>query len=353
MTKSKRKKLRYSKFADQINLDDFYLAVGFDPIETRGAEDRGHCLDFFGLHTHGDTTGKLSFNREKRVWGCWVCGGGSLLDFAMHAKNLDSEEATHWIHQFAEGESKSEVTGGLRARIWAEKEKDEPLPFFNPNVLDRWEHYHPWFAERGISETTAEVYRLRYNPDAVKRPPAGKEDEDMFVSPAVILPHFWKGQLVGWQTRWLDERPKWVPKYTNTSSFPAATTIFNYDRTLLAKSKVVIVESVPTVLWLESIGVPAVATFGDSVSEKQMQYLRRYEQGVIISADADKASLKWRDELTEYLGRRIQVLHCPLVDEVGTKLDLADLAPDGETIVKRLIDEAARPIRNKVTKLGV
>lgn len=351
---AKQKKLRYSRFANRIDMDEFYAAVGFDPIDERADEDTGYCLDLFGLHTHGDTTGKLSFNRDKRVYNCWVCGGGSLLDFAMNVKHLDAEAATKWLYQFVDGdETNEEASNRWREKLYVEKGEAAPLPYFNEHVLDKWEPYHPWFATRGISKETAKVYKLRYNPEGVKRPPPAKAElgEETFVAPCIILPHYWTGKLVGWQQRWLvddQDRPKWVGKYVNTPDFPKEYTLFNYDRAKTAQTEVVLVESITTCLWLESIGIPAVCTFGDSANEEQLRYLRKFQNGVIIAADADKPSLKWRGQVTRYLERYVPVLWCPLVGEIDSKYDLGDLAPDGEEAVYELLNESTTPLEMKL-----
>jgi hypothetical protein len=116
-----------------------------------------------------------------------------------------------------------------------------------------------------------------------------------------------------------------------------------------AKCEVVIVESVTTCLWLESLGVPSVCTFGDHANDEQLRYLRQFQNGVIISADADKPSLKWRGQMTRYLERYIPVLHAPLVGEVGSKLDLGDLAPDEGDEVYALLADSHSPLEQKVS----
>lgn len=340
-----KKKLKYSRFSDRINMEAFYNAVNFDPTSSTRDEDTGYCSDMFGLHTHGDTTGKLSFNHEKKVYNCWVCGGGTLLDYAMNYNSMDGEDATHWLYQFVEGEESDEDSAlRWKQKLWAQKGEPLPLPYFNEHVLSKWEEYHPWMRRRGINRYVAKEYKLRYNKQAMKRAPKGKEDEGAYVSPVIVFPHFWQGKLVGWQQRWMkDDRPKWVPKYTNTPDFPKEETIFNYDRAQRTEFEVVVVESVPTVLFLESCGVPAVCTFGDSVSDEQLRLLRAFQGGVIISADADKASLKWRATMTDYLERFIPVLHCPLVDKEGTKRDLGDLAPN-EQAVYDILERSHTPL---------
>ncbi len=327
-----KKTYRYSNFVDLLDVDSVEEAIGFEPLTQTGEEDTGYCPDFWGLHTNGDTTGKFSINREKRVYNCWVCGGGSFLDLAMHTQNLDQEAAEEWLHQFVEGElDDDQIKDRLKQRLYREaKGEKAPLPFFNERVLDRWlTTDHPWLEERGITEEVAREYRLGFNPEAMKRPPKkGKyEDEEPYVGPAIVLPHFFGGKLVGWQHRWLDDdRPEFVKKYTNTSDFPKDETIFNYDAALRAQQHpVVVVESVPSVLFIESCGIPAVALFGGTITDTQKKLLRRFHQGVLIGADNDKAGIKSRAVLTRYLKDFIPVEWAPLVGEEGSKDDLGDL----------------------------
>lgn len=356
-------KLRYADFVDRIDIDAFESAIGFDPVEQDGDEDRGHCIDIWGLHAHGDTTGKFSINREKKVYGCWVCGGGSLLSLAMEFNDFDAEEATDWIHQFArEGQTDEEFKGEIDRLLADPEEQVEVIPYFNERVLGKWEivpHHgvsvgRRWLRKSGISDPIVKRYRIGFNEEHMRRPPKNKrEDEDPYVGPAVILPHWWRGRLVGWQERWLDpdeDRPQWTPKYTNTPGFPRRTTLYNFDACEKTRRvKPVVVESVKTCLMLESLGIPSLATFGSNVTEEQLKLMRTFTQGVILSADNDKpkqpgakaAGLKWRDNLTNYLEPYIDVLHVPLVQR--EKGDLGDLWPR-EDLIHDYIDRAYEPL---------
>jgi hypothetical protein len=116
-------------------------------------------------------------------------------------------------------------------------------------VLDKWEYAYDWGEEHGINSGTIERYGVRYAKEMVKPSPAkGKfaEDED-YVGPALVVPHWWNGRLVGWQSRWFEEdRPKWVSKWTNTTDFPAQETLYGWD--LLPRTKsIMVVESAKTV----------------------------------------------------------------------------------------------------------
>lgn len=339
------KRPRYSRFADRIDVDAFEDAIGFDVVSQTRTEDTGYCFDMFGLHAHGDTTGKFSINREKRVYNCWVCGGGSLLDLTMSLNDMDSEQATEWLLQFVEGELTPDESGSRLLDKLHERNHEEkkPLPIFNPHVLDRYDQegdlLFEWAAGRGISLPVIDEYRIKYNAQAMKRPPLKPkyQDEDLYVGPAILLPHFFKGNLVGWQYRWLDDdRPEWVKKYTNTVDFPKDETLYNYDHAKRQQHPVFVNESVPTALFLESAGLPAVSTFGGTVTEDQKKLLRTFQQGVILAADNDKAGIKSRDELTEYLVQFIPVEHAPLVGEENSKDDLNDLAPDYEALYDHL-----------------
>lgn len=340
-------KLRYSEIVDQIDVDAFEAAIGFEPIEYRNDNDIGHCPDPWGLHQHGDTTGKFAIHREKKVYNCWVCGGGSLLSLAMEIFNLDVDGATEWMRGYTEEHdhrTDGEFVDYYLGLLEDTERRVATLPYFNEHVLDRFDGPLDWFHTRGISDAVIERYHLRYGevvmkPAPVKQSGDGlvKIDEDYYGA-AAIFPHYWKDRLVGWQHRWMDwdeehtNTPKWLAKYTNTTDFPKNDTIFNYEHVLkrAGPAPVVVIESVPTSLFLESWDIPSVATFGSSVSDTQLRLLRRFQQGVILSHDNDQAQKggagkKWLNTLTKYLEPYIPVQHLPPVsDKPGA--DLGDLA---------------------------
>lgn len=347
---SQQNKLRYEDFWDEINVDLFEEAIGWSPEHTHNDNDVGFCV-FPENHSHGDTTGKFAIERNMRVYNCWACGGGSLLSLAMELKDLDVDEATQWLYQFCEVDARSDaefVDDFLDAFRDAEK-RIATLPYFNERVLDRFDQPVPadWLIERGISAEVATEYGVRYS-ESIRRPsPTGgyyAEAPD-YCGPGIILPHYWQGRLVGWQTRWLDDehRPEWLPKYTMTSDFPKETTIYGWDQVQTSEA-IIVVESVPTVLFLRTYGYNAVATFGSNVNDAQMRLLRRFPQ-VVLAADNDKpskesgtpAGIKWRRALTDYLKNYTQVMWVPLVGRKGSNDDLGDLVK--ERLPQRALDD--------------
>ena len=88
---------KYSEIIKDLDIDEFENAIGFEPNgQTDQGEDWGHCPDPWSLHKHGDRTGKFSINRDKKVFNCFVCGGGTLLSLAMAIR--DCEEDLSLIH---------------------------------------------------------------------------------------------------------------------------------------------------------------------------------------------------------------------------------------------------------------
>jgi DNA primase len=326
-------KLRYSTLVASLDIDALEEALDFEPVDRIGDEDRGHCILPWGLHKHGDTTGKFSINRDKKVFNCWVCGGGNLLSLVMAVEDLDESKALEWLAQFArsEGQTTEAFVFEINSILQPEdKTYEHVLPYYNARILDRWlAPDHPWFVDRGVSKETAKHYCLGFD-QMHRKVELGK---DPYHGEAIILPHFWQGRLVGWQERWLtDDRPKWVGKYTNTGDFPRRETLFNYDRCVERAAIPVVVESVTTALFLESNGVPAVATFGASVTTDQWKRLRVFQKGVAIAPDNDEAGVEYlakaEKELEPYVP--LYFIHPP----DGEGADLGDLAKEPETVLK-------------------
>lgn len=326
------KKLKYSEFSDRIDIDAFEEAIGFNVESRDGDNDIGFCL-FPENHSHGDTTGKFAIEREEKIYNCWVCGGGSLLSLTMELYDLDVDEATTFLHQFT-GDTRDDgdFLDDFLASFDDAERRVMTLPYFNKRVLDNFNEPIPdwWLEEKCIFRDTAERYGVRYSSEATRRSPNGGRyaDDPDYIGPAIIFPLFWYGRLVGWQSRWLDDdRPEWIPKYTNTGDFPKESTIYGWDQIQWHANhggSVIVVESAPTVLFLESIGQASVGTFGSSVTDPQMRLLRRLPS-VILGRDNDSAGIKWEKTLTEYLKRYSEVKVLPPVER-GPGSDLGDLA---------------------------
>lgn len=344
-------KQRYKEFVDKLDIDAVESAIGFEPTERLGENDVGHCPDVWGLHKHGDTTGKFAIHRGKKVYNCWVCGGGSLLSLVMEMNNWDIDEATVWLYQFAHGDTRTdaEFVNEYLTLLEDIKRRTKMMPYFNERVLEKFKDDTEWFQTRGISANVIAEYNLRYaevamKPAPIRQRPEGPEkiDEDYY-GPAAIFPHYWRGKLVGWQNRWINDpdTPKWLAKYTNTTDFPKSDTIFNYDKALASGDPVVVCESVPTVLMLASIDVAAVSYFGGAIKDPQLRLLRRFP-GVILAPDNDAPGSKFLKEASEYLQTYTEVIYLPKVT-FKDGADIGDLWDGGYEEVQNHLEKAYVP----------
>ena len=339
-------RVKYSQFEDRIDVPELCNAIGFNPeYEDNRGNLVGYCL-WPDNHANGDTTGKFAIHPEKKVYNCYVCGGGSLLSLVMELYSWDSETAEDYLRQFA-GDARDDVEfveDFLNAFAKDAEKRVDTMPFYNPRVLAKYEPAYGYGESVGLNVEVIDWYQVLWAPDAVKRSPGkGKfADEPDYVGPAILWPHYWNGRLVGWQSRWMDDnRPEFVKKWTNTVDFPKDSTLYGYDRakiTLRPGESLYVVESAKTVLKLSQMGYRAVGTFGSNVNEAQMRLLRRFQSGVVLCPDNDKAGNEWFANLYDYLKRYVPLWGVTPVP--GSKGDLADL-PDADAscwLIRNTVD---------------
>lgn len=332
---------KYSDIVHNLDLEAFYEAIGFLPERHENGNDIGQCPDLWGLHKHGDRTGKFAIHRDKKVFNCWVCEGGSVLSLAMAYNDISADAAVDWLGQFISSEDLISTEGfmdEIEAMLRDHVREQAVMPWFNEKVIEKWADrvWPEWLSQRRISAAVARRYKLGYDPEAERITSRGT-----YTGPGIIFPHWYKGKLVGWQTRWLEpeeSRPDWVPKYTNTTDFPKTETVYNLDGAVQSQLPVVVAESVPTALMFVSIGQPAVATFGASVKEEQMRLLRRFQQGVILVGDNDKPGRKFVTQVGSYLDRYVPVMVAPFVGKEGSGNDPADIDDDPRVVLDQAVD---------------
>lgn len=319
--------MKYSEFVQDIDVEALEEDLGLEAIAVKKEESQHYCPLPYGQHKNGDTTGKFFINRERKVYNCWVCGGGSLLSLVCELKDIPPEDAVDYLWTFTRPRDQSleEFKDDILQVLVEESYEEEVLPHYSNRVLDKYESEHEWFEDRNISQKVRDAYGVKFAPDAKRYGP----DKEVYIGPSIVLPHYWDGRLVGWQNRWLEaDRPKWVPKYTNTPDLPKKTTLFGWDQIKDEQEvPIIIVESVPTVLFLASQGLPAVATFGANVSEEQLAHLRRFQSGVIVAPDNDPAGANCAYQITSELERFIPVMQLPPV-QGDEGADLGDLQPN-------------------------
>jgi DNA primase len=322
-------RVKYSQFEERIDVPELCNAIGFNPeYEDNRGNLVGYCL-WPENHSNGDTTGKFAIHPDKKLYNCYVCGGGSLLSLVMELYSWDSETAENYLRTFA-GDARDDVDfvdDFLQAFANDAEKRVESLPYFNPRVLEKHEPAYEYGESVGLNAEVIEHYNVLYAPEYTKpSPPRGKyADEPNYVGPAVLWPHYWNDRLVGWQARMMDDdRPEWVGKWINTVDLPKDSTLYGYH--MLKPGFVYVVESAKTVLKLRQMGFQATGTFGSNANDAQLRLLRRFQSGLILCPDNDSAGEKWFTHLYDYLHRYVPLYGVAPVQ--GSKGDLADLSDE-------------------------
>lgn len=234
------------------------------------------CL--VGSHSDQLRNPTASLNYEKLTYKCLGCKAqGGILWLITKVRSCTWEEARAWLEQ-ATGTGKTLMPLSRLLEfydaLYADKKTLPPIPVFAESVLDPWTDggVHPYFAERHIPEDTALRFRLGYD-----------RSQDR-----IVIPHFWKGQLVGWQTREPRKTTGDMAKYLSTDEFPREQTIFNYD----PKRRSAVVFEAPMSVLRHAHRLPVEATFGASITDRQIKVLGAHCEKLILWLDNDEAGWK-------------------------------------------------------------
>src|SRR5690606_33731223 len=98
-------------------------------------------------------------------------------------------------------------------------ERKPKLPWYSPHVLKDL-HYSNEVAERGITEAVAAELGIGLRDEYTKR---------NYTGPAIIIPHWFEGNLTGWQARLTGDVPDDQPRHDNTPDLPKSDTLYGWD----------------------------------------------------------------------------------------------------------------------------
>lgn len=259
-------------------------------------------------------TGALNWSKlTYKCLGCQASGG--LLWFIAENRHGTTKDARDWLGRETGTDGHlMELAALLRFfdALYAGPQAKPPMPTYAEKVLDPWLLIHPYLTDppaydqrgrnlggRGIPEETliqhkvgyAEKFSMGFVEDA-----AGNK-QPLPTSERIVLPHFWRDRLVGWQSRrlWDDG----TSKYKSTPDFPKYTTIYNYDP---EAEVAIVVESMLSVLR-HTHRYHLEGTFGANVTEAQLKLIGRHSK-VIWMLDNDDAGWTAYEGLFDYKGKQ-------------------------------------------------
>lgn len=250
------------------------------------------------LPSHQEKDPSASLNWEKLVFKCLGCDSqGGLMWFIATCRGVPGPAAREWLTDYSGLGAEFDLGAVLRVidvidSSTGARPPSVPIPRMSPRILDPWAKWvHPWLTlppdgdppGRGVPEENARALRVGY----AERFPIGKgPDGGDRYSPRIVIPHFWRGSLVGWQSRRLDSTDG-TPKYLSTGDFPKDRTIYDYD----TSRRVALVVESPMSVLRHRHHLPIEATFGASVTDRQVQLLAEHDV-VVLWMDNDAAG--WR-----------------------------------------------------------
>lgn len=294
------------------------------------------CL-ISSYHQDQDANPTASLNLSKLVYKCLGCqASGGLLWFIATMRGCSSQEARQWLMQATgtggEAMALSDLMRYFDALYNGPAER-APMPKYSEKIISGWELDTGYATPvRGIPAETVERFGIRHAPEY-------RIDEHGRTSDRLVIPHYWKGQLVGWHTRRLADDG--TPKYKNSPDFPKDQTIFNYQ----PGGTAVVVEA-PISALKHAHALPMEATFGASVTDRQLSLLADHER-VYLFMDNDEAGwkavegydhlVKRRPEHVEGVAERLARYTVVFVVDNPFKADPGDLDTD---MVQALVDDA-------------
>lgn len=290
-----------------------------DVLGVHAWADRGDEMSFscplpFGLHKNGDQSASAALNRHKLLFNCFVCGGGDVLWLTQEVLGVGAREALNLLRGAgtAREPNREDFLAELEA-MWKDGEGEAlTIPEYSEVLLRNWKCYSAYMDARRVSR---DVQReMRTGLDLAHRDEYAGQWFDV---PRVVVPHFWRGRLVGWSKRVVsDDLPRGIPKYKHTPGFPKALTLYGADLAV-PEEPLIVVESPLSVLRMRSEGVRnAVATFGAKVTDEQVALLRAYDR-VILFFDGDYAGNAAVMDVAERLDKFTRVWAVELGDRDG------------------------------------
>jgi hypothetical protein len=245
------------------------------------------------------TTGSFVLDGNLCTKNCWVCGGGGFLWWLQTMRDEDLSEIRNWlaartgIGGVQDTQKLIDFLDAIMSGSSSVQTQQRVIPNYDVRILDQWAFIHPYLTEfRHIPVQNVIDSRVGYGTLRVR------VGDDFVPSERVIIPHFWEGQLVGWQSRRLTDDG--TPKYTSTPEMPKDLTLYNYDPT---KPRTILVEAPISVVSKRHLA-HMEATFGSKVTPHQLDLIARHSGDLVLWMDNDPAGWHATEEMCEYLSQR-------------------------------------------------
>lgn len=267
--------------------EEMRLNLCMELLESAGAasirvsEDRGEIIHCCVTPWHNEHRPSASLNFQKMTYKCLGCNAsGGILWLIATVNGQTTDEAREWLGgQTGFGGKEFHLApllqylDALTEAVSANKVRPV-IPSYSDAVLRPWAQIYPGLTT-GVPELGIEGRSI---PEQTLVDAAVGWDME---ENRVVIPHFWKDRLVGWQSRRLMDDGS--PKYVSTPDFPRDSTLYRAP----SGKRIIVVES--PMSWLRHAHhQPLGSTFGFVVTAQQIDLLKYYPE-VVFWMDPDPA----------------------------------------------------------------
>jgi len=303
------------KIKKSINYLDFYSR--FIKLKKVGSTHMGICP------FHMDSNPSLSIDINEGLWYCFGCNkGGDIFNFIMEHEDLNFIESVKYLANYLnlEFEEFKEINN-------QEKEnKPKLLPKEKSyNLLKIFSEYYnkillktkvgqkalKYLESRGIDKEIIETFLIGYCPKNIENTlifinkkkidikdlistglivEKGQEKYYELMNSRITFPIFKSNKIIGISGRAIDNKTE--PKYLNTIGLQKNTTLYALNITknyIKSENKAIITEGYFDALAVYKIGFKnVVAIMGISLSQEQLNLLKKYCNRVLLLLDQDK-----------------------------------------------------------------
>ena len=343
--------VNFQTVRQELDFSGVLAHYGFETKANGRQQVKIHCP------FHEDANPSCGVNLEKKVFNCFSCHAkGNILDFFAMMEGLEPNKPhdlrkaallaveTFGIDGGAQEAKSGDQPKARQAPVKGQKRASKPVKTKQPSEDSKpqdkpdagasaasdappkpvnapltfelqLDAKHAYLKQRGIRKKQIREFGLGY---ARRGSMKGR----------VCFPiHNQGGELIAYSGRWVDEdKPKNIPRYLLPKGFEKSQVLYNLNRVLAfgqPTSTIVIVEGFWSVLRLHGAGIPVVSTFGDSVSDAQVDLL--VQAGIdkcVLIFDGDEGGRLGTLQALPVLASRLYISMIDL--EEGIKPDTMD-----------------------------
>ncbi|MEQ1743814.1 MAG: DNA primase [Saprospiraceae bacterium] len=330
----------------------------FVTLRRRGVNMIGLCP------FHHEKTPSFNVNPARNIFKCFGCGkGGDAVTFLMELEGFTYPDALRWLARKyrIEVEEIERTPEQMAEQQLAESlyiVNDFALQHFQEQLLDTDEGKSvalSYFKKRGLREDTIRTFGLGYAPDQrdlllqraravghnvelLKKTGLCSQDgtRDFFRGRVMFAIHNLSGKVAAFAGRTMSA-DKTIPKYVNSPE----TEIYIKNKTLYGahqakkairkQDECILVEGYMDVISLYQAGIEnVVASSGTSLTEGQLQLIKRNTANLKILYDGDPAGIK----------AALRGLDLALEQDLNVKIVLLPEGEDPDSYVQKIGNEA-------------